>query len=173
MPKAPEPFVRVPPEFANDFPDGDRLATEVFLNIGMLTGGVRAAVTQLLAREGLTSMGAFNVLTVVHGDPRPLPPSVIAERMMVTRPTITGLLDSLERRGLLIRGAGAEDGRQRAVRLTRKGRHVVNRLLPQIHRFERDLLGCLSKRELLELHRSVAKLQHRLTALAPHAALGI
>ena len=173
MPKAPSPIVQVPAAFDDEFPDGNRLATEVFLNIGVLSGSVRASVAQLLAREGVTSMGAFNVLTVVAGDHRPLPPSVIAERMMVTRPTITGLLDSLEGRGLLTRELGADDGRQRVVRLTRRGRAIVNRLVPQIHRFERELFDCLSQRELVALRGMVATLQQRLIALAPDAPIGL
>ena len=94
---------RVPDGFADEFPDGSALATEVFLNLGVLSGGIRSAAEGLLRSHGITSMAAFNVLTVVGGDADPLQPSQIAERMMVTWATTSGLLDALERRGLIER----------------------------------------------------------------------
>src|SRR3954453_13872384 len=98
-----QPAVRVPPSFDDEFPSASRRATETFLNIGLLAGAVRAAVETMVTNEGLPSMAGFNVLSVLDGDGEPLRPSVIAQRMMVTRATITGLLDSLEARGLVAR----------------------------------------------------------------------
>src|SRR4051812_25730058 len=129
MPSSPraEPAVRVPPSFETEFPEASRLATEAFLNIGLLVGGVRSAVETIVADEGLPSMAAFNVLSVLGGDPSPLRPSAIAERMMVSRATITGVLDSLEARGLVRRAASTDDGRSRDVALTSAGRRIIDR----------------------------------------------
>src|SRR5215211_1354565 len=146
MPSSPDvrPAVRLPPGFEREFPGASRLATEAFLNIGLLTGAVRTAVDALVAEERLPSMAAFNVLSVLGGDPEPLRPSTIAERMMVTRATITGVLDSLESRGLVRRSPSSDDGRSREVALTRAGRAVVDRLVPRMHDFERDLMSVLT-----------------------------
>jgi DNA-binding MarR family transcriptional regulator len=145
----------------------------VFLNVGVLSGTVRAAVTRFLGRHGITSMGAFNVLTVLHGERSPLPPSVIAERMMVSRPTITGLIDSLERRRLVQREASADDGRQRVVRLSRQGRRLIDPVVPELHRFERDLFAGISRREMEAFRTTIAKLQQRVMELSPEAPVGI
>src|SRR5262245_20969280 len=118
---AAEPLIRVPPDFEDEFPDGSALATDAFLNPGVLVGGVQIVGKDMLTGHGLTSPAAFNVLTVLEGSPDPLAPSVIAERMMVTRATMTGLLDSLERRTLVRRVAGSVDGRQRLAAITVKG----------------------------------------------------
>src|SRR5690348_4248839 len=118
----PEPAVRVPPSFEEEYPSANRRATESFLNLGLLVGAVRGAVEAKVMAEGLPSMAAFNVLSVLDGDPSPLRPSVIAQRMMVTRATITGLLDSLEARGLVARQASTADRRSREVALTAAGR---------------------------------------------------
>ena len=173
MSRLPEPIIRVPDAFDDEFPNGSRLATEAFLNLGMLVGAVRSAVEMLVAREGLPSMAAFNVLSVLGGDPAPLRPSAIAERMMVTRATTTGLLDSLERRGLLRRVAGTGDGRSREVTLTAAGRAIVDRLVPAMHTFERELMGALSDAELRRLVGMIAALQHRIIEVAPEARFGI
>ena len=167
------PVVRVPEAFDAEFPDCSRLATETFLNIGLLVGAVQAAVERLVGAQGLPSDAAFNVLSVLGGDPEPLRPSEIAARMMVTRATTTGLLDTLERRGLVLRSAGTGDGRSRLVSLTPAGRAVVDRLVPAMHRFEADLMGVLSDPDLERLLETVATLQSRLAELEPNARFGI
>ena len=175
MPSRPKarPALRLPDNFEAEFPAGSRRATEAFLNLGLLVGAVRTAVETLLAAEGLPSSAAFNVLSVLGGDRNPLRPSVIAGRMMVTRPTITGVLDSLEARGLIRRVASPDDGRSRSVSLTPAGRRLAARMVPRIHTFERDLMGVLSDRQLDQLLHTTAVLQHRLRVLDPHAQLGI
>jgi len=165
--------VQVPSAFDDEFPDASRRATETFLNIGLLVGGVRSAVEMLVADEGLPSMAAFNALSVLGGDPAPLRPSVIADRMMVTRATITGVLDSLESRELISRVVGTDDGRSREVALTRAGRAIVRRLVPRMHAFERELMCVLSDRQLDDLLRMVARLQEQVQTLSPGARLGI
>jgi DNA-binding MarR family transcriptional regulator len=169
----PGPAIRVPPSFDEEYPDGDRLATEVFLNLGVLTGTVRSAVEGILTDSGLPSMAAFNALSVLAGDPGPLRPSVVAARMMVTRATITGLLDSLARRGLVRRLAAGEDGRTRPVAITPAGRRIAARVVPEMHRFERALMSALDRDELEALLDVVARLQRRTAELAPGSRPGI
>jgi DNA-binding MarR family transcriptional regulator len=171
-----EPFLRVPAEFEDEFPDGSALATELFLNLGMLVGGVRSAVEDHLRARGVTSMAAFNVLTVVGGAGGPLQPSQIADRMMVTRATMTGLVDGLDARGLLTRrpaGSTPRDGRHRLVAITPAGRALVDALVPELHRIERALMACLSEREQRAMLSATAKLQRHLTEVLPEATLGL
>ena len=163
----------VPASFDGQFPDASRLATEVFINIGILVGAVQSMVERLLMAEGLPSAAAFNVLSVLGGDPEPLRPSVIASRMMVTRATMTGLLDTLERRGLVRRQPAPGDGRARAVALTARGREIVDRLVPAMHRFERELMTALPERELGRLRSMVAALQARVLAVDPDVRFGL
>jgi DNA-binding MarR family transcriptional regulator len=173
MSRAPEPIIRVPEGFDQEFPEASRLATEVFINIGVLVGAVQSCVDRLLAAEGLPSAAAFNVLSVLGGDPEPLRPSLIASRMMVTRATTTGLLDTLERRGLVRRLAVVGDGRARPVALTDTGRQLVARLVPEMHRFERQLMDALTEHQLRQLRGMVATLQARIASLQPEATFGI
>jgi DNA-binding MarR family transcriptional regulator len=163
----------VPENFEAEFPSASALATEAFLNVGLLTGGVRSAFEQLLFDAGLPSMAAFNVLSVLAGDPQPLRPSVIAERVMVTRATTTGVLDSLEARGLITRDTHHADGRSRVIAITRAGRKIVNALVPRAHAFEAELMTALDDEQLRQFIEMVAVLQARLLELAPDARLAI
>ena len=175
MPSRPRraPAARVPESFDAEFPTASRRATEAFLNIGLLAGAVRGAVEAIVTAEGVPSMAAFNVLSVLAGGGGALRPSVIADRMLVTRATITGVLDSLESRRLVRRVASSTDGRSRDVVLTGAGRAVADRLVPRLHEFERDLMCALSDRQLDELLAMVAELQHRIGELEPTRPLGV
>ncbi|UUZ64604.1 hypothetical protein LP417_06450 [Polaromonas sp. P1-6] len=57
-----------------------------------------------------------------------LAPNVLGERAGVTRVTVTGLLDGLERETMTERQADARDRRALRIRLTRKGRQVAKKV---------------------------------------------
>jgi DNA-binding MarR family transcriptional regulator len=164
--KSPEPsegpLVRVHSDFEEEFPDGSALATECFLNLGRVALSMLSELDRLLDRFGVTSYTSFNALTVLAGAGEPIPPSVIAERMVVTRPTLTGILNTLERLGLVIRGAHASDGRKRLVRLTEAGQDLVLRALPDVHHFEEELFGGLDRSQQRALLDSLAAIASRL-----------
>ena len=145
--KSPEPFegplVRVHRDFEEEFPRASALATECFLNLGRVALSMLSELDRLLDRFGITSYTSFNALTVLAGAGEPIPPSVIAERMVVTRPTLTGILNTLERLELVIRSAHASDGRKRLVCLTDAGQDLVLHALPEVHRFEEELFSGL------------------------------
>ncbi len=67
------------------------------------------------------SEGKFVLLFLLHNAPDGLSPHELSERAGVTRATITGLLDGLERDGFLKRHADSEDRRKLTVRLTSEG----------------------------------------------------
>jgi len=115
--------------------------------------------------QGLPSLAAFNVLTVLHGAGEELQPSTISDRLMVTRGTLTGILDSLERRGYVARRPHDGDGRMRVVTLTELGREKVDELRPRIHQAERRLVAGLTAEEQAALVGMLAQLQNAASQL--------
>ncbi|CAI2931548.1 Transcriptional regulator SlyA [Aminobacter niigataensis] len=77
------------------------------------------------------SEGKFVLLFLLHDRPEGLSPHELAERAGVTRATITGLLDGLERDGFLARHAGLEDRRKVSVRLSAKGQAAARVLFDE------------------------------------------
>lgn len=77
------------------------------------------------------SEGRFIVLFLLHGAGGTLPPHELAERAGVTRATISGLLDGLQRDGLLQRRNDAEDGRRLQIVLTVRGKRLADELFDQ------------------------------------------
>jgi len=64
----------------------------------------------------------------------------LAEQLQIRHNSAVGLVDRLEKSGLMIRGAAPEDGRRVHVRLTPKGRAVLERL-SAVHREELRRIG--------------------------------
>ena len=68
------------------------------------------------------SPSAFNVLMALHNtDERVLEPCQLAQRLLISRPSVTGLLDTLQTKGLIARDPHPDDRRRVLVRLTDKG----------------------------------------------------
>lgn len=106
--------------------DGIRLCFQVLALAGSID---RDCAARLAPRQ--LSEGKFVLLFLLHEQPQGLPPHVLAERAGVTRATITGLLDGLERDGFVLRQAGQEDRRRIAVTLTAKGKTTAARLFKE------------------------------------------
>jgi len=165
MASSPSPLIRVPPDFEDEFPHASARATECTLNLAVTAWALERVGTAVIASHGLTSMAAFNVLTVLHGADEPMGPSTLADRMVVTRATMTGVIDALERRGLIRRRAHVADGRRQLIEITDEGRSIIDGALPHIHAVERDVFACLTEREQATLLRLVAKVSAHLADL--------
>jgi DNA-binding MarR family transcriptional regulator len=84
-----------------------------------------------LQDEGLTWSGFTMLFCLwVWG---PLETRDLALRMGVSRPTVSGVTDTLERRGLVARRTHSEDGRLRTVALTTAGRLTFEELFPRFN----------------------------------------
>jgi DNA-binding MarR family transcriptional regulator len=110
---------------------------------------------------GLSS-ATFNVLVVLLGAGGSLSPCEIGEQLLVTRGTVTGLLDSLERQRLVRRLPHPKDRRMLLIELTDEGRALLDRLLPEHERGISDLLACLSEAEKTSFTQVLGKIQDRL-----------
>jgi DNA-binding MarR family transcriptional regulator len=89
----------------------------------------------------------------------------LSDRLLVRPPSVTGVVDRLERVGLVRRGALPSDLRAKRVSLTAQGRETVERIL-EVHPAQIDrVMGGLSPTEQGELAGLLYKLRLHLTAL--------
>jgi len=104
---------------------------------------------KVLADEDL-SWAAFTVLFVlwIWGEQQT---RHLAVEAGVTKGTLTGVLKTLEKRGLTKRQAHDEDGRLVLVSLEPKGEAVIERLFPAFNASETQVSGALSDREKNQL----------------------
>ncbi|QSQ28372.1 MarR family transcriptional regulator [Pyxidicoccus parkwayensis] len=120
-----------------------------------------------LSRHGL-SMGRFVVLIRLFSAEdseagRGLTPAELAESSCVSRATMTGLLDTLEKDELISRQDHPEDRRMYTVRLTAKGRKLLDGMLPDHYRRISALMAPLSETERTTLQ----ELMHKVTSGIP------
>jgi DNA-binding MarR family transcriptional regulator len=72
------------------------------------------------------SPSAFNVLMALHNSAdRMLEPCQLAQRLLISRPSVTGLLDTLQAKDLVTREPHGDDRRRILVHLTSAGESVL------------------------------------------------
>lgn len=120
----------------------------------------------LLAPHGL-SEGRFVLLFLLDAASEGMAPNALAEQAGVTRATVTGLLDGLEREALIERQANASDRRALHIRLTRKGKQVAKKVFDQHGRWIANLFGNLSAPERQQLAILLDKVATNLGASGP------
>ncbi|SUA92973.1 transcriptional repressor MprA [Pandoraea pulmonicola] len=117
-------------------PHTHRGAAGLGLLLLWLADDVEHRANAALAEFGL-SENKFDVLMIFglaeRGliDSKVVTPSYIADYFGVTRSTVTGLLDWLEKRALLTRTLNHDDRRSISLTLTDEGRNVLARSLPK------------------------------------------
>jgi len=90
----------------------------------------------------------------------------LSERLLVRPPSVTGIVDRLERAGLVSRDGSPTDLRAKQVALTDKGRELVERVLA-VHEDQMDtVMGSLTPEEQTDLHRLLDKLGRHLEVLS-------
>lgn len=99
-----------------------------------------------LAEHNL-SEGKFVVLFLLRDLVQGLAAHELATRAGVTRATITGLLDGLERDGFLARHSDINDRRKVSVRLTEKGQTLADQLFDQHSQWIASLFSSLNGQE--------------------------
>ena len=132
--------------------DGIRLCFQVLA----LAGAIDRDCVARLAPKRL-SEGKFVLLFLLHGQSQGLSPHELAAGAGVTRATITGLLDGLERDGFVQRQAGQEDRRKIAVTLTGKGRTAAAKLFKEHTAWIGSLFAGLSSADQRQLGELLAR----------------
>lgn len=155
---------------AREFPELDPSAVESYLHL-LLTGDDVFAITEKNLSEHGISHGRFGVLMLLWrgGQPRdsvkrdgcggPRTPAELAEAAGVTRATMTGLIDTLERDGLVRREPDPHDRRMMSVVLTAKAEKFMREFLPGHFKVVAELLAPLSESERKSLVRLLSKVQ--------------
>jgi DNA-binding MarR family transcriptional regulator len=159
--------VQIPEDYYAQTPDGDARATEAVMNTVRTADLLFDRIGRLLRPLGVSAAGGL-VLGLLR-DHGPMSPSELGDRLIVTRATVTGLLDSLERRGLVVRSRHATDRRSLVVEITPQGLDVLRQLRTLVHRHEKAWMGGLSGDELEAYIQLLHRIQDDLAAVDDEA----
>jgi MarR family 2-MHQ and catechol resistance regulon transcriptional repressor len=138
--------IRMRDDFYDQTPDANVLATEAVMNTIRTADALFDRIGRLLRPLNVSAAGGL-VLGILrdHGQ---MPPSELGERLIVTRATVTGLLDSLERHGFVRRSANPADRRSLLVEITPSGLAVLTDVRTIIHRNEKAWMSGFSDQDL-------------------------
>ena len=125
--------IRVSDSYVSGNPDADPTATELVINTIVTGQWMMHRMDELLRPHGLSS-GSFGLLQIVAGDPDPLTPSQIVARAPIplTSATVTGLLDTCERRAWIQRERHPTDRRKVIIVMTPAGRDLLDTVNPLV-----------------------------------------
>ena len=131
-------------------------ALSAFINLLRAANSLHARQSRRLSGAGLTpsQFGALEALYHLG----PLRQKELSQKLLKTGGNMTMVVDNLEKHGQVERRRSAEDRRVVTVHLTRKGRRLIDRLMPQHVEGIREEFNRLSAREQEQLRVLCRKL---------------
>jgi DNA-binding MarR family transcriptional regulator len=127
------------------------------------------------ARFGITG-AQWGVLCNLHRAEREGQPALrltdLSARLLIRPPSVTSVVDRLERAKLVTRGDSATDLRTKQVVLTPRGRELVERVLA-VHGAQIEaVMGALSSEEQAELQGLLRRLEEHMAVLLAEGGVG-
>lgn len=136
--------------------DRSRPALEAAIRSIFLASGLLDPVRlSIWDREGLTVTQLR--LLVFLAEEGGLSNAELADRLLVTRPSVSALLERLERGGFIRREVAPHDRRGIRIWLEERGRQAVETSLSEAAEFGRELLGGMSDDELEEVTAALTR----------------
>jgi MarR family transcriptional regulator, organic hydroperoxide resistance regulator len=145
------------PEALEKEPDDFALAVIQLANL------LTRRLAPLFEDSGLTPQ-QWAVLSLLAASEKPMTLAGIARAMLVSKQNMTGMIERLERLGVIARQAGQPDRRSSQVSLTRRGGNLVARLGPVYERWIAGLRSSLTPAEQRALPAAAVKLIQILSA---------
>ena len=141
-------------------PDADRLTFRIFLNLSRFNARLLADFEATVQRPlGLTWPG-FRLLFCLW-TAGPLQTRELARLLATTAPTVSSVLNTLERKGFVTRERLPQDQRLVEARLTDAGLAVVEQAFHDQHERERAWLAPLARKEVKAFVETLEVLANR------------
>ena len=142
----------------------DLLSAEITLNLHYTYDVFHQLSARYMATYGL-SKSTLNVLMLLrHGSPEGMQLHDLGEILLVSKANITGLIDHLEKKGLVKRVTGVRDRRARFARITRKGEALLDDVVPVHYQNLKLLLDDLTNEDKQALVKLLKKARASLVA---------
>jgi len=138
----------------NDDPRGWEV--KVVVALLQLNGRLERRMSESLSAHG-TTLAQYDVLmTLWHGDG--ITQQELAERLLVTKANVVGLIDRVAAAGWVERRPDPEDRRANRIYLTDAGRKLADAAQPGQFALIRKIFGRLSEAELRQMHALLQRL---------------
>ncbi len=124
-------------------------------------------VRKSLAAQFKTTLPRFDLMAQLERFPEGLQMGELSRRMLVTGGNVTGIVDQLERAGLIVRTEDPADRRAYRVKLTKEGRRRFGQMATEHESWIVSLLSGIPKREQRLLNETLSHLRAQLTRKTP------
>ena len=108
------------------------------------------------------SLIRFNIMSALFKNGGEMTPSEISESVFREKNSITAVINTLERQGVVRREPSTNDRRSVKVVITDKGWKEANRLSPIAQELSREALSCMDKNQVEDLVDMMRKLRESL-----------
>ncbi len=141
------PDSKVLEKFSARYPDADPAAVLTFLKLLRVSSDLSMALDNFLDGYGLLQGRWWVLILLMREQNLTSTPSELAEKAGVSRATMTGLIDGLQREGLVQRLEDGEDRRKYTIKLTSAGQAKLDAVMPDYYRRVSQLMKPVSGRQ--------------------------
>lgn len=120
---------------------------------------ITAQLRRMLRRDFDISLPTFDILAQIARPPLGPTMGELSKRLMVSKGSVTDLIERLTDQGLVIRNGDSSDARVQRVYLTRKGKTLLDRVLPSHNGLIRRLISSLGPAAVAQLATQLAELR--------------
>ncbi|HUK90304.1 MAG TPA: MarR family transcriptional regulator [Blastocatellia bacterium] len=136
-----------------------RPSVELLLNLIYTYDVVETRISRVLGEHCL-SLSGFNILMILNSvKPAGRQLHELGELLLVSRANVTGLVDSLEQKGLVERGPDKNDRRVRIARITDPGVELLDSMLSSYYKEVRGMFCGFSNNDKADLSELLARLR--------------
>lgn len=160
------PSAEILEKFAQRYPQADTTAIATFLHLLRVATDLSAALDECLSRHGLLQGRWWILILLMRESTLTSTPSLLADKAGVSRATMTGLLDGLEREGLVARVFDPQDRRSVSIRLTDSGQAKLDVVMPDYYRRLHDCMAGLDEAGRAQLQQALELVNGGISALA-------
>jgi DNA-binding MarR family transcriptional regulator len=150
--------IRIASDFEARYPNASAISTECAMNLVFTADQLVKRIGDLLQPFDLSPASGL-VLSTLADSESPLSPNEIADRLVITRASVTGLVDSLERRAYVERHPHPTDRRMILVVITEEGRQVADAFRPIVHQHQKVWFEALSEQEQQQFKEALHQVQ--------------
>jgi len=123
---------------------------------------VLARYLEIELKRYQASLIRFNIMSALFTNGGEMTPSEISETVFREKNSITAVINTMERQGVVRREPSTNDRRSVKVVITEKGWKEANRLSPVAQELSREALACLEKQSVEELVETMRTLRENL-----------
>lgn len=158
------PTQEVLQRFAERYPAADVTAISSFLMLLRVATDLSIALDACLTKHDLLQGRWWVLILLMREQDLTSLPSVLAEKVGVSRATMTGLLDGLEQGGLVQRISAPQDRRSVQIKLTPAGQKKLDAVMPDYYSRLRLCMQGLSENQRSDLQNILGVIDHGMSA---------